>query len=163
MLEQRKRSDKMQGIIIARVSKGEQSEEGHYSLDVQVKRLREYAKKKGVEIFKEFIIHKFVFFNILTPPCEVPKTIKGVPELYKSVTTAQFQLPNLAVSTSFIKGLNMFFFTPSCGAPIRFKKLSYMVSCPVPSVVINSSLRSPFKSPTVEFIRLLIKLAVIIN
>ena len=56
MLEQRKRSDKMRGIIIARVSKSEQSEEGHYSLDVQVKKLREYAKSKGVEIVEECII-----------------------------------------------------------------------------------------------------------
>ncbi len=47
---------KMKGIIIARVSKGEQGDEGHYSLSVQVKRLQDYAKQKGVEIVEEFII-----------------------------------------------------------------------------------------------------------
>jgi|SRR3990167_4176959 len=42
-------------VLWARVSTKEQSEEG-YSLDAQVKMLREYASKDNIRILKEFII-----------------------------------------------------------------------------------------------------------
>ena len=42
-------------VLWARVSTKEQSEEG-YSLDAQVKMLREYASKNNIRILKEFII-----------------------------------------------------------------------------------------------------------
>ena len=42
-------------VLWARVSTKEQSEEG-YSLDAQVKMLREYATKNNIRILKEFII-----------------------------------------------------------------------------------------------------------
>jgi len=44
-----------QGVIWARVSTKEQSEEG-YSLDSQIKLLREYAKQNNIRIVKEFIV-----------------------------------------------------------------------------------------------------------
>lgn len=51
----------MKGILIARVSSEEQSQEGHHSLPVQVERLREYAKRKKVEIVEEFIVTESAF------------------------------------------------------------------------------------------------------
>lgn len=42
-------------ILWARVSTKEQAEEG-YSLDAQIKLLREYAQKNGLKIVKEFIV-----------------------------------------------------------------------------------------------------------
>lgn len=44
-----------QAILWARVSTKEQSEEG-YSLDAQVKMLRDYAIKHELQIIKEFIV-----------------------------------------------------------------------------------------------------------
>ncbi len=43
----------MKAIILARVSTKEQEELGH-SLPAQLARLREYARKKGFEVVKEF-------------------------------------------------------------------------------------------------------------
>jgi DNA invertase Pin-like site-specific DNA recombinase len=51
----------MKGIIITRVSTEEQSTEGHHSLPVQLERLRDYAKRKGVEIVEEFIVTESAF------------------------------------------------------------------------------------------------------
>lgn len=44
-----------QAILWARVSTKEQAEEG-YSLDAQIKLLREYADKNNLRIVKEFIV-----------------------------------------------------------------------------------------------------------
>ena len=44
-----------QAILWARVSTKEQAEEG-YSLDAQIKLLREYAKKNNLKIVREFIV-----------------------------------------------------------------------------------------------------------
>lgn len=43
----------MKAVILARVSTKEQEEEG-ISLDAQIDRLREYCKRKGLEVIKEF-------------------------------------------------------------------------------------------------------------
>lgn len=42
-------------ILWARVSTKEQAEEG-YSLDSQVKMLRDYAQKEGLKIIREFVV-----------------------------------------------------------------------------------------------------------
>jgi DNA invertase Pin-like site-specific DNA recombinase len=44
-----------QGIIWARVSTKEQAEEG-YSLDAQLKMLRDYSQKNNLKIIREFIV-----------------------------------------------------------------------------------------------------------
>lgn len=44
-----------QAILWARVSTKEQAEEG-YSLDAQIKLLREYAQKNNLKIVKEFVV-----------------------------------------------------------------------------------------------------------
>ena len=44
-----------QAILWARVSTKEQAEEG-YSLDAQIKLLRDYSQKNGLKIVKEFIV-----------------------------------------------------------------------------------------------------------
>jgi len=51
----------LKGIIITRVSTEEQSQEGHHSLPVQLERLRDYAKRKRVEIVEEFIVAESAF------------------------------------------------------------------------------------------------------
>ena len=52
MLKLKEKEGQMRGIIIARVSKHEQAKEERHSLPVQVKKLEDYAKYKGIDILE---------------------------------------------------------------------------------------------------------------
>ena len=44
---------KMRGILIARVSNKDQASEGHYSLDAQLRFMRDCCQRRGIEIVDE--------------------------------------------------------------------------------------------------------------
>jgi DNA invertase Pin-like site-specific DNA recombinase len=65
----------MRAVILARVSTKEQEEEGH-SLPAQVRRLQEYAQKKGFEVVQEFVFSESAGNKIRTKFLEMLEFIK---------------------------------------------------------------------------------------
>ncbi|NLG07067.1 recombinase family protein [Candidatus Peribacteria bacterium] len=70
----------IKGVILARVSTKRQEDEG-LSLDNQLDTLREYAKKQGIEIVKEFVFHESAGHKIRRKFDEMIEFVQGNPDI----------------------------------------------------------------------------------